>query len=67
MAERASAPPSTAANAMASEKERYLSSGMGNYLSKPININDLLDTLNAAEEFQERQKTDMKKNDDENC
>ena len=36
------------ANAMASEKENYLKSGMDDYLSKPIDVEALTDSLAAA-------------------
>ena len=43
------------ANAMASERERYLRSGMDDYLSKPIDVDALLATLKAANRFRELQ------------
>ena len=39
------------ANAMASEKEHYLTSGMDGYLSKPIEISELKNCLRRAIEF----------------
>ncbi|MFK8035508.1 MAG: response regulator [Hyphomicrobiales bacterium] len=41
------------ANAMASEKERYLASGMDGYLSKPIDLDALSESLAAAVKFRE--------------
>ena len=43
------------ANAMASERERYLKSGMDDYLSKPIDVAALSETLKAAAKFRKRQ------------
>ncbi len=39
------------ANAMASEKETYLESGMDDYLSKPIDVDALTGSLKAAETY----------------
>ena len=39
------------ANAMASEKETYLESGMDDYLSKPIDVEALTGSLEAAEAY----------------
>ncbi len=39
------------ANAMAQDRESYLRSGMDDYLTKPINIDDLKDCLDRAAEF----------------
>ena len=39
------------ANAMASERENYLRSGMDDYLSKPIDVDALSRSLRAAAEF----------------
>ncbi|TDJ39799.1 MAG: response regulator [Gammaproteobacteria bacterium] len=39
------------ANAMASERERYLKSGMDNYLSKPLKMDALVKSLDEAASF----------------
>jgi len=39
------------ANAMSSERENYLKSGMDDYLSKPIDVDALTDSLRAAAKF----------------
>ncbi len=39
------------ANAMASEREDYLASGMDDYLSKPIDVSALTESLHAASRF----------------
>ncbi len=44
------------ANAMASERDTYLQSGMDDYLSKPIDIEALVATLHTAKAFRARQK-----------
>ncbi len=44
------------ANAMASERETYLKSGMDGYLSKPIDVDDLLSALQAAQTFRQNQR-----------
>ena len=43
------------ANAMASERETYLKSGMDDYLSKPIDVDALLQALQGAKRFRETQ------------
>ena len=43
------------ANAMASERDTYLKSGMDDYLSKPIDVDALLSTLKVAKEFRAHQ------------
>ncbi len=43
------------ANAMASERERYLEAGMDDYLSKPIDVDALSESLRAAAGFRSRQ------------
>ncbi|MEL6819531.1 MAG: response regulator [Pseudomonadota bacterium] len=43
------------ANAMASERETYLKSGMDDYLSKPIDVDALLHALHGAKRFRETQ------------
>ncbi|MFK7845175.1 MAG: response regulator [Rhodothermales bacterium] len=42
------------ANAMASEKQRYLDSGMDGYLSKPIDVDALIESINDALQHRER-------------
>lgn len=44
------------ANAMSSEKEHYLKSGMDDYLSKPINISALVESLGNAVKFRMDQR-----------
>lgn len=44
------------ANAMASERDTYLRSGMDGYLSKPIDVAELLSALHDAKDFRQRQK-----------
>ncbi len=44
------------ANAMASEREIYLSSGMDDYLSKPIDVDALLEALKEARRFRQAQE-----------
>jgi signal transduction histidine kinase/DNA-binding response OmpR family regulator/HAMP domain-containing protein len=39
------------ANAMVSDRDSYLESGMDDYLSKPINVDSLVDSLRAAARF----------------
>jgi CheY-like chemotaxis protein len=39
------------ANAMSSERESYLQSGMDDYLSKPIDVAALTESINAAHEL----------------
>ncbi|MEO1745599.1 MAG: response regulator [Pseudomonadota bacterium] len=43
------------ANAMASERETYLKSGMDDYLSKPIDVEALLAALHGAKQFRDAQ------------
>ena len=43
------------ANAMSSERENYLRSGMDDYLSKPIDVDALVASLKAAEEHRGKQ------------
>ena len=43
------------ANAMASERDTYLQSGMDGYLSKPIDVEELLNALHTAKAFRQRQ------------
>ncbi|MEO0402359.1 MAG: response regulator, partial [Pseudomonadota bacterium] len=47
------------ANAMASERDSYLKSGMDGYLSKPIDVDALMDTLHAANDFRTRQHREL--------
>ena len=44
------------ANAMASERDTYLRSGMDDYLSKPIDVDALLNALQTAKDFRLRQR-----------
>ncbi|WP_415401740.1 response regulator [Tateyamaria sp. SN3-11] len=44
------------ANAMASERDTYLKSGMDGYLSKPIDVEELLNALHAAKAFRQNQR-----------
>ncbi|MGB1011539.1 MAG: response regulator [Thiolinea sp.] len=39
------------ANAMVSDRQHYLSSGMDGYLSKPINLDEFIAALNDAEQY----------------
>ncbi len=45
------------ANALASERDSYLKSGMDDYLSKPIDVEALLATLHSAKTFRTQQVT----------
>ena len=44
------------ANAMAEDRESYLRSGMDDYLSKPIDIEELTQCLDRASEFHRLRK-----------
>lgn len=47
------------ANAMASERDTYLSSGMDDYLSKPIDVEALLGALTTARTFRAEQRNEV--------
>jgi signal transduction histidine kinase/CheY-like chemotaxis protein len=52
------------ANAMVSDRENYLQSGMDDYLSKPINLQDLMDCLRRAQNHTQARAEDANSNGD---